>query len=142
LGAHSTLHPFRDYLASMNFTLGPNEAWVENAHPAAGELQRYAVLSQSVGRQVEPAIVAVLPGRSPNLKLLILQSRHTSALVGMLTSKIGNSLFEKIYTAHGSPAYFEMVVESETDGDHVIRSWPVALHAYTKNAPTGADVTQ
>jgi hypothetical protein len=142
LGAHSTLHPFRDYLASMNFTLGPNEAWVENAHPVAGELQRYAVVSQSVGRQVEPAIIAVLPGRSPNLKLLILQSRHTSALVGMLTSKIGNSLFEKIYAAHGSPAYFEMVVESETDGDHVIRSWPVALHAYTKNAPTGADVTQ
>jgi len=142
LGAYSTLHPFRDYLASMNFILGPNEAWVENIHPAAGESPRYAVVSQAVGRQIEPAIVAVLPGRSPNLKLLIMQSRHTSALVGMLTSKIGNSLFEKIYMAHGSPAYFEMVVESETDGDHVIRSWPVALHAYTKNAPTGADVTQ
>jgi len=148
IGAYSTLHPFRDYLASMNFTLGPSEAWVGNAHPEAGESPRYYVTSQTLDnqsqsqRQIQPAIIAVLPGRNPNLKLLLMQSRHTSALVGLLTSKIGNSLFDKMYAAHGSPRYFEMVVESEIDGDHVIRTWPVAMHAYTKNAPTGADVTQ
>jgi hypothetical protein len=141
-GAHSTLHPFRDYLESMNFTLGTGEASVLNKLPAAGEQTRYDVLKQAVGRQIEPSLVAVLPGRSPGKKLLILQSRHTSALVAMMTSKVGDSLFQKMYVSHQSPQYFEMVVMNEIEADHIIQSWPVAMHAYTKNPPTGADVTQ
>jgi hypothetical protein len=141
-GAHSTLHPFRDYLESMNFSLGTGEASVSNHQPTNGEQARYDVLHQGVARQVEPSLVAVLPGRSPGKKLLILQSRHTSALVAMMTSKVGDSLFQKMYTAHQSPRYFEMVVMNEIEGDHVIQSWPVAMHAYTKNPPNGADVTQ
>jgi hypothetical protein len=141
-GAHSTLHPFRDYLESMNFSLGTGEASVFNHQPANGEQVRYDVLHQAIGRQVEPSLVAVLPGRSPGKKLLILQSRHTSALVAMMTSKVGDSLFQKMYTAHQSPQYFEMVVMNEIEGDHVIQSWPVAMHAYTKNPPNGVEVTQ
>ncbi len=141
LGGYSTLYGFRDYLASMNFTMGPEEAWVANAHPAAGESPRYAVSSQGGGLVTEPAIIAVLPGRATNLKLLIMQSQHTNALVMMLTSKIGGSLFQIMYAAHGSPKYFEMVVEYESDGGHIIRAWPVAMHSYTKKAPTGVVVT-
>jgi hypothetical protein len=141
-GAHYTLHPFRDYLATMNFSLAANEAWVENAHPSPGESPRYQVSDQGNEHKVEPGIIAVLPGRGQNLKLLIMQSRHTSALVSMLTSQVGNSLFERIYRSHGSPTYFEMVVEIESDGDHMIRSWPVALHPYTRKPPSGVDVTQ
>jgi hypothetical protein len=62
--------------------------------------------------------------------------------VGLLTSKVGDNLFEKMYREHGSPAFFEMVVESDVAGDHILRSWPVAMHAYTKGAPSGVDVTQ
>ena len=124
LGAHSTLTPFRDYLASMNFSLAAGEASALNARPAAGE-------------QLEPSLVAVLPGRNPGRKLLILQSRHTSALVSLLTSQVGDTLLEKIYREHGSPAYFEAVVMNEIEGDHIIRSYPVAMHAYTKKAPDG-----
>jgi hypothetical protein len=141
LGGYSTLYAFRDYLASMNFSMGPEEAWVANAHPTAGESPRYAVSVEGSGLRIEPAIIAVLPGRAPNLKLLLMQSQHTNALVMMLTSKIGDSLFQKMYAAHGSPAYFEMVVEYESDGGHIIRAWPVAMHSYTKNAPTGVAVT-
>jgi hypothetical protein len=141
-GAHATLHPFRDYLATMNFTLAPNEAWVDNAHPTPGELQRYEITVQGRTHHIDLGIIAVLPARGPDLKLLIMQSRHTSALVSLLTSQVGNSLFEKIYRSHGSPRYFEMVVNIETEGDHVIRTWPVALHPYTRNPPSGADVTQ
>jgi hypothetical protein len=141
-GAHSTLHPFRDYLATMNFTLARNEAWVDNAHPTPGELNRYELTVQGPNHRIEPGIIAVLPARGPDLKLLIMQSRHTSGLVSMLTSQVGNSLFEKIYRSHGSPRYFEMVVNIETEGDHVLRTWPIALHPYTRNPPSGADVTQ
>jgi hypothetical protein len=141
-GAHSTLQPFRDYLQSMNFSLGEGEGSVTNAHPESGEEPKYVRTSPSDNRQIEPSLVAVLPGRGPGKKLLILQSRHTSALVSMMTSKVGDSLFQKMYAAHGSPTYFEMVVMNEAEGDHIIRSWPVAMHAYTKNPPNGADVTQ
>lgn len=141
-GAHSTLYPFRDYLESMSFTLGMSEASVYNHQPANGEQARYDVLRQAIGRQIEPSLVAVLPGRSPGKKLLILQSRHTSALVAMMTSKVGDSLFQKMYIAHQSPRFFEMVVMNEIEGDHIIQSWPVAMHAYTKNPPNGGDVTQ
>ncbi len=142
LGGYSTLYAFRDYLASMNFSMGPEEAWVGNAHPAVGELPRYAVSDLGSGLTIEPAIIAVLPGRAPNLKLLIMQSKHTNALVLMLTSKIGDSLFQKMYTAHGSPTYFEMVVDYESNGGRIIRTWPVAMHSYTKKAPASVAVTQ
>ncbi|MHB1701785.1 MAG: helix-turn-helix domain-containing protein [Acidobacteriaceae bacterium] len=142
LGGYSTLYAFRDYLASMNFSMGPEEAWVANSHPAAGEPLRYAVSNLGGGLRIEPAIIAVLPGRAPNLKLLIMISKHTDALVLMLTSKTGDSLFQKMYAAHGSPTYFEMVVEYERNGGHIIRTWPVAMHSYTKNAPVSVAVTQ
>jgi hypothetical protein len=141
-GAHATLHPFRDYLQSMNFALTEDEVSVHNAVPAPGEQPSYDLVREGDVRKLEPSIVAVLPGRSPGKKLLILQSRHTIALVAMMTSKVGDSLFQKIYQGHASPPYFEMVVMNETEGDHIIRSWPVAMHPYTKKAPTGADVTQ
>lgn len=141
LGGYSTLYAFHNYLASMNFSMGPQEAWVANAHPATGEQPRYAVSNHGGGLVTEPAIIAVLPGRAPNLKLLIMQSQHTRALVLMLTSKVGDDLFQKMYTAHGSPRYFEMVVEYESDGGHIIRAWPVAMHPYTKKAPTSMLVT-
>jgi hypothetical protein len=138
-GAHSTLHPFRDYLSTLNFSLAEGEVSVLNAKPSPEEQARYDLTKQADNRQLEPSIVAVLPGRGPGRKLLILQSRHTSALVSLLTSKVGNTLFEKMYAQHGSPTYFEMVVMNESEGDHIIRSFPVAMHAYTRNAPTGAE---
>jgi hypothetical protein len=143
LGSPHTLHPFQDYLGSLNFSFTNNKGWgIENAHPAAGELKRYASSSQNNGRGIDAAIIALLPGHSPKTKLLIMESTCTAALVSLLTSQVENSLFERIYKEHGSPNYFEMPVEIEFDGDHIIRSWPVALHPYTKAAPTGASVTQ
>lgn len=136
LGGYATMDAFRDYLTSMDFLMSPYEQYVANAHPSAGELPRYAMSNIGSGHSVEPGIVAALPGRAPNRKLLIMQAKYTNALVLMLTSKDGADLFQKMYAAHGSPRYFEMVVEYERDGGHIVRTWPVAMHAYTKRAPT------
>ena len=140
-GAHATLHPFRDYLASMNFTVSEGEASVDNAHPLPGEQKQYLLSKPGVGVTMEPALVAVLPGRSKGKKLIILQARHTSALIELLTSRVGDEMVQRMYRQHGSPEFFEMVVQSEIAGDHAVRCWPVAMHAYTKAAPDG-DVTQ
>lgn len=136
LGAHSTLHPFRDYLSVLNFSMGPQEAWVDNAHPEKGEPPRFVAIQEGTGRLIAPSILAVLPGRGPHTKLLLLQSRYTSALIDLLTSRVGSELFERMYRAHGSPPYFEMVIDSEIENQHNLRTWPVAMHAYTKGIPS------
>jgi hypothetical protein len=142
LGTHATLYEFRDYLAMLDFSLGPDENFVANAHPGTGEKARYDDQQIAQDRDIEPSLVALLPGRSPDTKLLIMQARHTSGLVDLLTTGVGNKLFEKMYRDHGSPRYFEMIVESEVVGDNVVRSWPVALHAYSKSAPLGPDAAK
>lgn len=134
-GAHSTLHMFRDYVAALDFSMGPQEEWVDNAHPQQGEQARYALIHEGNSRAIMPSILALLPGRAPHTKVLLLQSRYTSALVDMLTSRAGSDLFENMYRKHGSPPYFEMVIESEIANEHDLRTWPVAMHAYTKGAP-------
>jgi hypothetical protein len=140
-GAHSTLHPFRDYLATMNFSVSEGEASVDNAHPEPGEQKQYLFSKPGKGVTIEPALVAVLPGRSKGKKLIILQARHTSSLIELLTSRVGDEMVQRMYRQHGSPEFFEMVVQSELNGDHAVRCWPVAMHTYTKQAPAG-DVTQ
>ena len=140
-GAHSTLHPFRDYLATMNFSVSEGEASVDNADPAPGEQKQYLFSKPGNGVTIEPALVAVLPGRSKGRKLIILQARHTSSLIELLTSRVGDEMVQRMFREHGSPDFFEMVVESELTGDHAVRCWPVAMHAYRKAAPPG-DVTQ
>lgn len=141
-GAHATLSPFQGYLNSMNFSLEINEDRIVNKEPAKGELETYERSEQGFGRSIEPSIVAVLPSRNPGKKLLILQSRYTSALVEMMTSQVGNNLFTKMYEAHGSPPYFEMVVMNEIEGTKPIKSTPLAMHAYIKDPPNGVGVTQ
>ena len=138
VGTHATLRPFSNYLTSMNFSLSKDEAWVDNARPAAGEQSRYEITHVSTNRQIEPSIIALLPGQAPGLKLLVLQSRHTGAIVSFLTSNTGSNLIETMLKAHGTPAFFEIVVLSECEGNNAVRSWPVAAHAYAQQPPSSA----
>lgn len=142
LGTHATLYEFRDYLSMLDFSVGPSENFVANKNPGPGEKSEYDVQQIAPDRDIEPSLVALLPGRSPDTKLLIMQAKHTAALVDFLTCKVGNNLFEKMYREHGSPRFFEMVIESEVAGDTVIRSWPVAIHVYSKSAPLGPDTAK
>lgn len=133
LGARSTLEPFHDYLASMNFRMAPYEAWVDNQHPLSGEQGKYSEVIEGPGRSIEPAILAVLPGKAPHVRLLLLQSRYTSALVEMLTTRTGCDLLDTLYRKRGAPDFFEAVIEIEVFSHHAIRTWPVALHPYLES---------
>ena len=136
LGTNATLQPVRAYTESMNFTLSRGEEVILNAAPAAGEPKQYAAREQSKERRIEPSIVAVLPGRATGLKVLMLESRYTSGLVSLLSSNAGEHSVEAMWRAHGSPAFFEMVVMTEREGNVTLRSWPVAMHAYTHGPPS------
>lgn len=136
VGTHQTLEPVHEYLQSMNFSLSLGETWVTNARPRPGEQAKYEV--QAVGEgghQIEPSIIALMPGRAPGLKVLILESRHTGAMVSLLTSVAGSNSVEEMWRKNGSPPFFEMVVRTEIQSDKAIRTWPVTMHPYSSQAP-------
>jgi hypothetical protein len=136
LGTHQTLEPLHDYLRAMNFSLSPEETEVVNAHPFAGEPARFSMVHQSTDRTIRPSIIALLPGRGPGLKVLILESRDTGAIVSMLSSSAGSNSIQEMLRKNGSPPFYEMVVLTESEGSHSLRSWPVAVHAFRSGAPS------
>ncbi|MEZ2345581.1 helix-turn-helix domain-containing protein [Terriglobus sp. RCC_193] len=144
LGTDNTLRPMKEYTDTMNFVMTPGEERVINTHPEKGEEAAYRRVFRNnpVGgtsvRHVEPSIIALLPGRAPGLKVLLLESRDTSGMVSLLSSNAGSNAVEDMWRKHGSPKFFEMVTMTEMEGNTPIRSWPVTLHAYTKAPPSKA----
>lgn len=142
LGTENTLRPMREYIESMNFVLTQGEDRVVNTHPEPKEEKAYLRVVQSSSnhdaskRHIEPSIIALLPGRAPGLKVLMLESRDTSSMVSLLSSNAGSNAVEQMWRAHGSPKFFEMVTMTELEGITPLRSWPVTLHAYTKTSPS------
>lgn len=138
LGTHQTLQPLHDYLQAMNFTLSQSERRVTNAHPAKGEQATYEIIHKSRDREVRPSIISILPGRAPGLKVLLMQSGDTGALVALISSSAGSNSIEEMWRKNGSPKYFEMVTYTEVENNRALRTWPVAMHVFTAQAPANS----
>ncbi|HTF67615.1 MAG TPA: helix-turn-helix domain-containing protein [Edaphobacter sp.] len=135
VGTHQTLQPLNDYLQAMNFSLAPAELRVTNTKPRLGEQKTYEIIHKSRYREVRPSILAVLPGRAPGLKVMLLQSRDTGALVALISSAAGSNSIEEMWKKEGSPKYFEIVTYTEVEGNAPLRTWPVAIHTFTSQVP-------
>jgi hypothetical protein len=130
LGSYFTLHPFLSYTSQLTFHMDPFERAVSNSDALPGEpKQLEEQVVESGHRSTQPGIIAILPGKNPGFHLMILQARHTSALVSFLTSSAGADQLQKLRKQKGSPANYELVVYSEMNNDHPIKTWPVLLHA-------------
>lgn len=138
VGTHQTLQPFHDYLQAMNFSLSPAERQVTNANPKVGEQAAYEIIHKSGDREIRPSILAVLPGRAPGLKVMLLESRDTEALVSLISSSTGSNSVEAMWKKEGSPRYFEMVTYTEMQGNTPLRVWPVAIHTFTGQVPANS----
>ncbi|MDR3676662.1 MAG: helix-turn-helix domain-containing protein [Acidobacteriota bacterium] len=133
LGTSKTLNEFDQsvgLIPSLDFRLAPGERSVENLRPAKGEPQKFTYRSNAEAMTTWPGILAVLPGKGPNTHLMILKASHTLGMAIFLTSPAGLNQLEKMWEAHGSPPYFEAVVNIEMSGDQYSQSWPVALHPW------------
>jgi len=130
LGSYFTLRPFLSYTSQLTFQMEPFERAVSNRDPLPGEPSRLdEKIVESGHRSTQPGIIAVLPSKTPGFRLMVLQARHTSALVSFLTSSAGAEQMQKLWKQKGSPANFEVAVYSEMVDDHPIKTWPVLLHA-------------
>jgi hypothetical protein len=138
LGTYQTLQPLHEYLEAMNFSLPHDEEAAVNAKPQAGEQASYPVIHESPERIIRPAIIAMLPGRSPGLRILLIESRDTAAVISMLSSNAGVNSIETMLRSHGNPEYWEMVVKTELNSDHPLRTWPVTVHPFAAHAPSSA----
>ena len=136
LGTRDTLRPFKPLLDQLNFYVDAPGYGVHNRRPLTGEEARYVGAPMGNKHRIEPSIVAVLPGRTRDRKILIVQSRYTAALVSMLTSNSGNQLLASLLKSKGDPEYFEFVTFTEMSGEQPLKSWPVVLHSF---APISAD---
>jgi hypothetical protein len=138
VGTHQTLQTLHDYLQAMNFSLAPAELRVTNAKPRPGEQATYEIIHKSPDREVRPSILAVLPGRALGLKVMLLQSRDTGALVELISSAAGSNSIEQMWKKEGSPQYFEMVTYTELESHRPLRTWPVAIRTFTSQVPANS----
>jgi hypothetical protein len=136
IGTGGTLTPLKPYMDRLSFALEPHEQSVEFRKQLPGEPKRMDWVQESTERTVWPGVIAFLPGPGGRTHLLILESRHTSALVSFLTSANGQEQLERMWKAQGSPDYYEVVVNSEMNGLDLVRFWPVAMHPFSlRNTP-------
>jgi len=129
LGSYFTLHPFLSYSSLLSFQMEPFERAISNREALPGEPKELEErVIESGHRSTQPGIIAILSGKTPGYHLMILQARHTSALVSFLTSSAGAEQLQKLWKEKGSPADYEVAVYSEMVDDHPIKTWPVLLH--------------
>ncbi len=130
IGTRGTLNAIKLYLDRMTMRSLPGDNDVEIRDARPGEPSRINLQHESTGNQraIWPGVIGLLPGRTGRTRLLVLTSRHTSALVSFLTSANGQDQLDRIWKAHGSPEYYEIVVTAEMNGENLVRFWPVALH--------------
>jgi hypothetical protein len=133
IGTWGTLTPLKPYLDRMDFQLGPHEDFVRIKNPGPGEPSIIQGVAESPDRGIWPGVIALLPGHG-RTHLLILASRHTSALVSFLTSTNGLDQLARLWKEKGSPEYYEIVLNAEISGRGLVRFWPVVLHAYRNPA--------
>lgn len=128
IGTRGTLNAIKLYLDRMTIRSLPGDYEVEIRDPQPGEPARISNRQEGAQRIIWPGVIGLLPGRTGRTHLLALTAFHTSSLVAFLTSANGQDQLERIWKAHGSPEYFEIVIAAELKGEAVVRFWPVALH--------------
>jgi hypothetical protein len=110
-----------------------NTRIVHNRYPVPGEPSEFKSVEEAPFRTVDPAIIAVLPGKVPGTRLLVLTGYYTYPLVYSLASPSPLAAIDSAWKNAGSPKFFEAVINSEVEasGKSVLRTSIAALKRRT-----------
>ena len=129
LGTSTSLTPFKTYVEELTFRLSTDQSIFDKTRDPANK-PAFQAIHESGSRAILPGIIALLPGRSSDSRVLILQSRQTTGLISFLTSEEGLKQLDKARAAAGNAPFFEAVVLSEVDGVAALKNRLVAFRAY------------
>ena len=114
-----------------NFYSKPEAAsTIQNRTPAPGEAAEYKMVQQSGSRRSVPGVVAMLPGSTPNSRVPMVASWASSAVISFLTSNPSLDQLDTAWSRAGSPSYFELLVQSDIEGNAVLRAGVVGLREF------------
>lgn len=121
LGVPHTSRWLNGLLEKCNFQMDSNGHLLTNTKPEAGEPKIYRQVNHSETRRVVPHLMALLPGKDGQTRVLVL-SGQTTVLATFLTTPGGLEEVEKSWRQKGKPGFFEMVVLAEMEGDNLIKA--------------------
>jgi hypothetical protein len=128
VGIPATSPHLKRYLERTNFRFA-SSAEIVNQSPAAGEPPSFRNYLQSPARAVRVGLITMLPGPGTGTRILLLAGHHSASLVAFLMSDSEvKSLQDKLSSA-GSPDYFEAVVQSEIEGNRVLKAGLLAFRS-------------
>ena len=128
LGGPKNTGRFQSYLTKRNFEIiGMEPTVIRNLSPRPGEPTEFHQTAQSGQRIVSPGIIAVLPRSKEGTGTMIMIASNPAPLVSMLLSAAGLDLLDAHWNRAGRPDAWEMVVQSEMDGQTVLSVTPVGF---------------
>ena len=120
LGSPANSPHLRQYLETTQFAVAPGQGGVIRRHSTSGQPDRFLNAWESPVRAIRYGIVTVLPGGTPDTRVLLLAGSETDPLATFLTIPSGLDALQKALHDRHSPRYFEAVVRSEVDGPRVL----------------------
>jgi hypothetical protein len=130
IGTAGTSHQVAEILDDAPFYVAPGETrTVHNRNPRPGEPERFDTIEESSVRWITPGVIAVLPGRIPDTRILVLTGYYTYPLVYSLATPSPLAAIQAKWKKAGSPTFFEAVINSEVEakGSSVLRASVVAF---------------
>jgi hypothetical protein len=132
IGVAGTSRQVNELLSSAPFYVADGATHVvRNRAPLPGEPAGFNIIEESTARWVTPGIIAVLPGRVPGTRLLVLTGFYTYPLVYSLATPSPLAAIDSAWKRAGSPRFFEAVMNSEVEaaGTSVLRATVAAFRA-------------
>jgi hypothetical protein len=130
IGVAGTCRQVNELLATAPFYVADGATHVvRNRAPLPGEPSSFNIVEESTARWVTPGIIAVLPGRLPGTRMLVLTGFYTYPLVYSLATPSPLAAIDSAWKKAGSPRFFEAVINSEVEssGTSVLRATVAAV---------------
>jgi hypothetical protein len=134
LGIPRTVEYLKQVLEKTNFYMDTaTPSIVRSRHPAPGEPAEYREVDFSDEHKIYPGLIAQLPPTPDGNRALILMGPYPMAFTSMLLSQTGLQQMDNQWRKAGSPESWEMVVQTELNGETILKAWSTSMRAIPAN---------